>query len=59
MNFQKLQDEYQNKNRLIDICDDNFDKLNTKIQDDEDILNNEIEKLNQLIEKLEEISPLN
>lgn len=36
-----------------------FDKLNKKIQNDEDILNNEIDKLNQLIEKLEEISPLN
>ena len=58
-NLANLRDKYNNKNAVIDECDEVFDQASAKIATMEGVIGEELEKMKQIITRLDTVNPVN
>ena len=58
-NLANLRDKYNNKNAVIDECDEVFDQASAKIATMEGVIGEELEKMKQIINRLDTVNPVN
>mmetsp|Transcript_21886 Transcript_21886/g.33965 ORF Transcript_21886/g.33965 Transcript_21886/m.33965 type:complete len:500 (-) Transcript_21886:2632-4131(-) len=56
--IQDLKDKYNEKNQLIDECDDLFDKANEKINTLDNQIGQQLDKVEDILTRLETVNPL-
>lgn len=58
-NLANLRDKYNNKNAVIDECDEVFDQASAQIANMEGVIGEELEKMKQIINRLDTVNPVN